>query len=52
MAKIYHVRLKPREAKPVLALARRGDWSFNRAAVNALALGAKAHPLMRGKRDR
>lgn len=47
MAKIYHVRLKPSEARPVLTLARKADWSFNRAAVNALKHGVRRHPLMK-----
>lgn len=49
MAKIYHVRLRPSEAKPIILLARQGDWSFNRAGVKLIEAGGKSHPLLRRK---
>jgi hypothetical protein len=45
MAKIYHVRLTPSEAKPIILLSRRGSWSFNHAAKQAIK--HSRHPLLR-----
>lgn len=47
MAKIYHVRLTPQEAKPIIQLQRRGVWSFNHAAKQAIL--HTRHPLLRKK---
>lgn len=49
MAKLHHVRLGPAEARPIQRLAKRTEWSFNKAAKKLLHLGAQRHPLLRGR---
>lgn len=41
MAKIYHVRLNPREAKPIIRLSREREWSFNKAAKKLIEYATK-----------